>query len=737
MEDQSNNFPTTMDGYLHRFVLDILEVYLLKISSSEQFRSDSGGAAAPEVAGDSLIFGGEPDASHELESESTPRQATTQSFDLSIAIWKCLTELLTQLDTPTSVLIKLDSGAKVLELSRFSFPPASQYMKLNLDILRHIKRLSRERTIQDQRLKDSNSLASKNGNKYPRLPETPKAIRLVVVLPATSKSAAIDCVLCHESLDNNPQYEALSYTWGDMADTRDIRVDGKSFTVTKNLFVALQHLRSRSSPRVIWIDALCINQNDIPERNHQGQQMRDIYKQASEVLIWLGPESNTTATAIHFMSEIPLWINGRYPDLLDPYDTLSRKDYVTSRLKTLLLLDDFRERWIALSQFLERPWWGRIWVSQEVAVASKMRFFCGSLVIQMPIIEDFINFWQSYHLMMGPIAAETGTIRNPFINKLYFHMIKLVVLACNRRHFQQSISQGTPVDITHLIATSSFMNSTDPRDRIFALLGMTFDSRYGDHLLVADYSLTTREVYINVTTHILRSRQTLDILNHVSHDSIEREDSTPGEAVHSLPSWVPDWSRLVGSGSIQMYSLKEGDIIYQAGLDRVSPVPIQICMDERVLVVKGVLLDSILSIGSRAGNSITSVFEQWRKLMPEADDDTCLGNQTAREAFWRTVLCDQWNMIRLSKLNNLIDGDISIPPSTVKQEHRLKSLINCGVSKPHKTKRFFRTRSGHIGIGPSFACPDDLIVVLLGGSVPYVLRKHKVNIGSYVFISDW
>ncbi|KAL8783698.1 MAG: hypothetical protein Q9213_004437 [Squamulea squamosa] len=513
-----------------------------------------------------------------------------------------------------------------------------------------IEGLSHGWDIPDQRLK--------NANAYTPLPQTPKAIRVVALLPAPSKTAAIDCVLSNDSLLNNPQFEALSYTWGDPAHTRDISVNGKSFAVTENLFVALQHLRSTSFPRILWIDALCINQNDIPERNQQVQQMRDIYKQASEVLIWLGPESNTTAMAIDFMSKIPWLISGSDPPQLIPYDTLSGESSLKSRLKTMLQLDDFQERWIALSQFLKRPWWGRIWVSQEIALASKARFFCGNLVIEMPVVERFDKSWRYHGSMILHILAGISTAKRRNIQEVTHYMLMSSNLMDNRNRVQKSISQGTPVDITHLLPSSKFMNSTDPRDRIFALLGMTFSSRYEDDLLTPDYSLTTREVYIMVATHILKSRQTLDILAHVSHDNQNWEGQASRDSVRTLPSWVTDWSMMMMALPIDLGGIHGEEPIYQASLDRVSPVPIQFLADGLVLCVRGVLVDSILSVGSKAPRMLTSVFAQWRKMVPQADEEFFLENQTAREAFWRTILCDAWDGTRLSGLGNLVDGDI-------------------------------------------------------------------------------
>ena len=102
-------------------------------------------------------------------------------------------------------------------------------------------------------------------------------------------------------LRDRPGYEALSYTWGDPLDTRTVMLKDQPFQVTKNLEAALRNLRHRlihgtkSNDRVLWIDAICINQTDIQERNVQVRRMLDIYKSATRVVIWLG-EGDQTAT---------------------------------------------------------------------------------------------------------------------------------------------------------------------------------------------------------------------------------------------------------------------------------------------------------------------------------------------------------------------------------------------------------------------------------------------------------
>ena len=102
--------------------------------------------------------------------------------------------------------------------------------------------------------------------------------------------------------DDIIEYEALSYTWGGTDKPYEIEINGRRMPVTKNLSLALRHLRYPGRDRILWIDAICINQNNNEERGHQVQQMASIYKKAEQVIVWLGratPETDLVFRHMH------------------------------------------------------------------------------------------------------------------------------------------------------------------------------------------------------------------------------------------------------------------------------------------------------------------------------------------------------------------------------------------------------------------------------------------------------
>ena len=118
------------------------------------------------------------------------------------------------------------------------------------------------------------------------------SIRLIELMPEAD-GGYIDCRLRHESVSSKPRYTAVSYLWGTAQDRVWIKIDGMSFAVQPNLwqFLLVLAMRAKQSDEapVLWIDAISINQHGIPERNHQVQQMGQIYRNADRVLVWLGP----------------------------------------------------------------------------------------------------------------------------------------------------------------------------------------------------------------------------------------------------------------------------------------------------------------------------------------------------------------------------------------------------------------------------------------------------------------
>ena len=132
---------------------------------------------------------------------------------------------------------------------------------------------------------------------YRQLDHSTRQFRLLILQPGRH-SDPVHCSIRDSNLDEKLQYDALSYTWGTRDSELLVKVHGQSFSVTENLYAALQHLREESKELLLWVDALCINQLDLAEKSHQVQQMRQIYECATSVIAWLGLERHDSRLGI-------------------------------------------------------------------------------------------------------------------------------------------------------------------------------------------------------------------------------------------------------------------------------------------------------------------------------------------------------------------------------------------------------------------------------------------------------
>lgn len=135
---------------------------------------------------------------------------------------------------------------------------------------------------------------------YKALNKNNDEIRIVALQPSLDPTAAIECKILVAKLRDHPEYEALSYMWGSSSCPRAINIRGEEYKVTYNLWLALKRLRYAEEDRVLWVDAICINQEDTRKRNHEVGLMSSIYEQAKRVAVWLGPETEESRQAIAF-----------------------------------------------------------------------------------------------------------------------------------------------------------------------------------------------------------------------------------------------------------------------------------------------------------------------------------------------------------------------------------------------------------------------------------------------------
>ena len=263
-------------------------------------------------------------------------------------------------------------------------------------------------------------------------------------------------------------YEALSYTWGDTEPRTEIFVDGGKLSITRNLFEALHQLRYEDQDRVMWIDAICINQKDEKERGHQVKHMSKIYKQAERVLIWLGLAGHLTDHVMDIMNSIQ-----RKTLKLGHNAELDKQPALKNDLA------DLREGIDGLHNLLQRPWFRRIWTLQEVAYAQRAVIWCGKKYISsrtFAIVPRLVGIAPSPHCQ--------------------------AVLEIMPTHVRNTPRWPGKRDLRTLLVRFGESEASDPRDMVYALLNLSSDACESTQL-TPDYMKSSSQVIIDTINFII------------------------------------------------------------------------------------------------------------------------------------------------------------------------------------------------------------------------------------------
>ena len=224
------------------------------------------------------------------------------------------------------------------------------------------------------------------------------------------------CRLVYKRLDEEDlEYNALSYVWGDASDLTTMLCDGLLFHITRNLHDALSQIRLNRHEILLWVDAVCINQANEVEKTAQVRLMTRIYGRAELVLIWLGEELATDRDGLQLMRKVEEVLG-------EP--TFDRKTFGTMYLdlEALGLPDMFDPCWATLVKILTRRWFTRMWTIQGLVVARQAVFLCGPVEIRsssmLHIAGNFSKF-VTLNMVMGVHATVDSAMHAPNASALH------------------------------------------------------------------------------------------------------------------------------------------------------------------------------------------------------------------------------------------------------------------------------------------------------------------------------
>ena len=342
-------------------------------------------------------------------------------------------------------------------------------------------------------------------------------IRIVILYPGHFDEPII-CDLQHIYLLPEGCYEAVSYSWGSDPTRKLITLDGQEYPVTPNLFTGLQYLRRTDIPRRLWVDSLCINQSDGIERGREVQKIRDIYKFASDVIIWLGDYAPFTRPHVELIFE--------HLELLGSCCTVEKQEQAIKRLgwETLWRFQT------GIAEFIKsRRWFERMWIIQEVSVRPNVtymepekspRLHCGSLRLPAVYLRDTIRWWVKQK------RDESFLTLPPVLTSAY----RLYILWWKYQAMCAGPPDETPslgASLSSILATvAGEFHCTDERDIIYALLGLLPGPL--PKAVEPNYIWTPAKVFRDYAIYILETIGHLEIIQYTS-------------GLSKGSSWVPDW----------------------------------------------------------------------------------------------------------------------------------------------------------------------------------------------------
>lgn len=396
----------------------------------------------------------------------------------------------------------------------------------------------------------------------------PNSIRLIELLPGDPSE--IICInMLTAALDTDTEYDALSYEWGlpittssrfgnykmivKMTYLRHILCHGKQMAIMNNLHVVLLRLRHRFRSLILWADGICINQDDPIEIPQQLLLMGKIYSQAKTVLCWIGEEKRNTHNAFRIISNIAAAFKITIPTI--------RESFIKAGLTfpEIVLDEDLVDEihgdgWLAVVDVFTRPYFGRIWVVQEIVLSQDAVIIYGSNQIPW---RDFLN--------VSKFIAALGTMTYRRVEDLidkreksqkeadYVHHMKVehivdqtdedFVCFANKWHrvigigelqdAQTSDSRSLASCLEHLLGHEV----SNPMDRVYGMLGMIIStsSYFKERPMIPSYKKTIQQVYQEATEWAIRDLDSLRILNLC--------DAPGTNITENLPTWVPDLSK--------------------------------------------------------------------------------------------------------------------------------------------------------------------------------------------------
>ena len=618
-------------------------------------------------------------------------------------------------------------------------------------------------------------------SKYTYSPLAADEVRLLL-LPRRLPYCAIELEVLTVKLRDAPPYEAISYTWGKSKQTRDIYLNGRTFTTSIAAYEVLQGRSSIWRSRLVWIDYICINQEDLLEKATQVEQMIQIYYQAQRVIVWLGGFAFDCRTKLTF-------------DMIHTLSLRLMEGMSALQVYQGIALHQDTDEWLSFIHLWSHDWFTRLWVLQEAAVAKDVYFCYGGMVFPWRCFNRIADLFKDPDV--SPLLNRTVASRKAqcnmstlgFIEQLrpllwHNHTVEAMhklqdaaqvlpidstirkavniwMKSSYNRTFRPIIRDGflpkdnkispIPLSFAHLLTAFATLNVTDDRDRVYALRGMV--NVDVSPSTKPDYVKSVETLYTDLAEEVWMSRYTFGIVGWAGIGWPRRLN---------LPSFVPDWSSVPRNAvplTSACFRVEELGLTYNASEGTKSTVKCVPTDFGPSLHFEGIVFDTIHMQGDtlpqlfQLGNddslegrrADSSAQMRWiNEVQDLALHAHCYPGEVARiDALWRTLVVDRRAMQHPAPAEmcqeflrwlELVKKLSTIVPSADEEDRQLtseeRSVMKESLALTWSThmaggcsgRRFCITEQGRMGMFLPGTQVGDKICIVYGASTPWTIR---------------
>jgi hypothetical protein len=558
--------------------------------------------------------------------------------------------------------------------------------------------------------------------------------------------------LLHFHLDNAPPFEAISYVWGSPDFTECISIGDHRLAVTRSVFEILRGQQSFREARLLWVDSICINQQDTDEKSGQVQMMADIYGKARKVIVCLGDADDD------FMVPLALSFIARGAQL--------RTDW--PQQLSGMINQGVNPFFGALVKLFRHPWFTRSWVIQEVVMAKDCEVQYGQECFKWELMALTFSILMN-HKVVRHFAPVENLLYGPESYRSLTGLKNAIVmeeLRRNQRECDRIVQIGDSYEfirgeaytadnirrsdyesfasLGRVLEQSTTFSATDSRDKIFAFLGLTTDG--SRRAILPDYNRSVEEVYCAAMRFLLSSSKPFFALPFAGIGYLR--------SCRSLPSWVPDWS--CNDRTVQ----EPGEVyIYKAALGYASGIQFK-STDPQTLYLKARIVDKVNALTAAFNIRSTNEYSATRELLVDirrlamSARKAYHGEQFQEEVLWRTLIGDLYDSQRpappscgenyrafewylgignlgidtpfhLETLSDekLVRRGVSVRAFRGKVEQASAYIFSMGRTMGMRV--FCLTEEGYTAVVPPLSKEGDLICIVAGLQWPCLLRQKE------------